>query len=411
MRLPIIVLSIMCVCTMTSAQWESIGPYGGYLYSVAASPSDSGVVWVMTYSTPAKIARSTDGGASWSTIGTLSEGYVQWMTADAIDANRLYAVGGSYTHRSTDGGANWTSTYLTNCVFWGMAVHPTQTGVIFGAGTKFESGLVKMSMHKSTNGGKDWSSTVLYDGATASFARGMAIASSDPDVIYVCGHTFDVEIYPLVFKSTDGGATFEDVTANLPTGFYLYTIGVHPTNPDIVYLGAATGIYRSTDGGGTWTYQHDANTNYSIITTPLDADLVYCGAYYSVYKSTDAGATWTDCGTGLEGYDWRGIAINQHDPAVVYTGNRVGFFKTTDAGANWFEYNNDLNLVSIYNFALSPIATPLLYTSCEEVGVFKTTDHGTSWTKLPTPVTCGNICEFAINPENPDVILGLEGMG
>ncbi len=399
------------MCASAFAEWESIGPYGGYLWSVAASPTDSNVVWVMTYSTPAKIARSTDGGASWSTIGTLSEGYVQWMTVDAVDANKLYAVGGSYTHRSTDGGENWASTYLTNYVFWGMAVHPTETGVIFGAGTKFESGLVRMSMHKSTDGGENWSSTVLYDGETASFARGMAVASSNPDIIYVCGYTFDVEVYPLVYRSTDGGVTFEDVTSDLPTGFYLYAVGVHPTNPDIVYLGAATGIYRSTDGGGSWTYQHSATTNYSIVTTPLDEDLVYCGAYNSVYKSTDAGATWTDGGTGLEGYDWRGVAINRHDPAVVYTGNRVGFFKTTDAGTSWFEYNNDLNLVSIYNFAFSPIATPLLYTSCEEVGVFRTTDHGTSWIQLPTPLTCGNICEFAINPENPDVILGLEGMG
>ena len=107
----------------------------------------------------------------------------------------------------------------------------------------------------------------------------------------------------------------------------------------------------------------------------------------------------------------RGVAINRFYQSVIYSGNRIGAFKPTDAGANWFECINDLSLTSICNFATVPVGAPLIYTSCEEVGVFRTTDHGTSWTKLPTPLTCGNICEFAINPQNPDVLLGLEGYG
>jgi len=333
------------------------------------------------------------------------------MVVDAIDANRLYAAGGNYVHYSSDGGVDWTYTHLIDCYFWGITVHPTMTGVVFGVGTKFESGSSDMSIHKSTNGGVDWTSTVLYDGATYSYGRGVAIAYSNPDVIYACGYTIDVDIIPLVYKSTDGGVTFEDITSNLPSGFYLYAVGIHPANPDIVYLGGSTGIYRSTDGGATWSNQHNAASNYTMVTTPLDADLVYCGSYNSIYKSTDAGVTWTDCGVGLEGYDWRAVAICSFDPSIAYAGNPVGFFKTEDSGSTWFESNNDLNLASIYNFAISPISTPLLYTSHEEVGVFKTTDHGASWEKLPTPVTCGNICEFAINPLNPQVILGFEGMG
>lgn len=411
MRISVIIFSVVCLCAAAYGDWESIGPYGGYLYSVVASPSDSNVVWAMSYSSPTKVARSTSGGASWQTIGSLSTGYCQELTIDPTDASMLYAAGSNYTHRSTDGGETWIYGYVPNCYFYGITAHPAAPGMLFGSGMMYESALWKMALHASTDSGVTWTTTILYDGTTHSYARDMAVSYSDPDIIYVCGYTYDAVALPLLFKSTDGGTTFEDISSNLSTGFYLYTIGVHPTNPDIVYLGASSGIYRSTDGGVTWTYQYNATSNYTMVTTPLDSDVVYCGTYFSIYKSMDAGSTWVNSGTGLEGYYWRGIAVNPFNSSTVYSGNRVGFFKTTDAGTNWFEYNNNLNLASICNFAIAPIPTPLVYTSCEEVGVFRTTDHGASWTKLPTPLTCGNICEFAINPQNTDIILGLEGGG
>jgi photosystem II stability/assembly factor-like uncharacterized protein len=411
MRVPIIILSFVCLCASAFAEWESMGPYGGYLWSVVASPSDSNTVWVMSYSSPTKIARSTDGGASWLTIGSLSMGNCQELTIDPTDASLLYAAGSNYTHRSTDGGETWVYTYVPSFYFYGITAHPSTPGVLYGSGMMYVSALWKMALHTSSDSGATWTTTILYDGTTHSYARDIAVCYSNPDVIYVCGYTYDAVALPLLFKSTDGGATFEDISSNLQTGFYLYTVGVNPTDPDIVYLGASSGIYRSTDGGTTWTYQYNATSSYTMVTTPLDPDLVYCGAYNSIYKSMDAGSTWIDCGTGLEGYEWRGIAINPFGPSVIYAGNRVGAFKTTDAGISWFECNNGLNLASICSFAIASIPTPLLYTSCEEVGVFRTTDHGTSWLKLPTPLTCGNICEFAINPQNPDIILGLEGMG
>jgi hypothetical protein len=338
-------------------------------------------------------------------------GNCQELTIDPADASMLYAAGSNCTHRSSDGGETWIYTYVPTCFFYGITAHPSTSGILYGSGMMYDNALWKMALHTSVDSGVNWTTTVLYDGTTHSYARDMAISNSDPDIMYVCGYTYDAVAMPLLFKSIDGGATFEDISSNLQTGFYLYTIGVHPTDPDIVYLGASSGIYRSTDGGGTWTYQYNATSNYTMITTPADSDVVYCGTYFSIYKSVDAGSTWVNSGTGLEGYYWRGVAVNPFNSSIIYAGNRVGAFKTTNAGASWFESSNNLNLTSICNFANTSIATPLLYTSCEEVGVFRTTDHGTSWTKLPTPLTCGNICEFAINPQNPDVLLGLEGMG
>lgn len=411
MRIATVMICIVCMASFIHAEWESIGPYGGYLWSVVASPTDSNVVWVMSYSTPTKVARSTDGGASWSTLGSVSTSYCQDMGIDPLDTNRLYAAGANYSHRSNDGGVTWVHTYVTNCYFYSLAVHPMTTGTLFGGGMQYDNALWRMAVHMSTNGGESWTTTMLHEGSGHSYGRDVAVAHSNPDIIYVCGYGYETTVVPLIFKSTDGGATFTDISASAPAGLYFYTIGVHPTNPDVVYLGANTGIYRSTDGGTSWTYVYNATSNYNIFTSPADSDLVFCGSYYSIYKSTDAGATWVNANNGLEGYYWRGIAVNPFNASKVYAGNRVGFFKTTDCGASWFEYNNDLNLNSICSFAVSPSASPLLYTSCEEVGVFRSTNHGGEWVELPTPVTCGNICAFAINPENTDLILGLEGGG
>jgi photosystem II stability/assembly factor-like uncharacterized protein len=411
MRIPTVLICIVFMFAFIHAEWETIGPYGGYLYSVVASPTDSNVVWVMSYSSPTKIAQSTDGGASWSTLGSVSTGYCQDMGIDPFDATKLYAAGGNYAHRSTDGGMTWAYTYVTNGYFYSMAVHPTTTGTVFGGGMQYDNALWKMAVHKSTDGGENYSTTILYEGSGHSYGRDIAVAHSNPDIVYVCGYGYETAVVPLIFKSTDGGATFVDMSSSAPAGLYFYTIGVHPTNPDIVYLGANTGIYRSTDGGASWNHAYTASSNYNIVTTPADSDIVFCGSYYSIYKSTDAGVTWVNANTGLEGYYWRGIAVNSFNTSIVYAGNRVGFFKTLDCAVSWFEYNNDLNLNSICSFALAPTTSPLLYTSCEEVGVFKSTNHGGEWAELPTPVTCGNICAFAINPENTDLILGLEGGG
>ncbi|UCF71165.1 MAG: hypothetical protein JSW49_02485 [candidate division WOR-3 bacterium] len=410
MRIPVMLMCILCMFAFMNAEWEAVGPFGGYLYSVVASPSDGNVVWVMSYSSPARIAQSTDGGASWSTIGSVTMGYCQDMAIDPSNANNLYAAGGNYAHRSTDGGVNWAYTYVTNSYFYSIAAHPTASGTLYGAGMKYDNALWDMAVHKSTNGGEDWTTSILYDGTGHSYARDVAVSASDPDIVYACGYGYETSTVPLLFKSTDGGSTFNDISSNSPTGVYFYTIGVHPTNPDIVYLGASSGIYRSTDGGTSWTYEYNATSNYNIMTNPADPDLVLSGAYYSIYKSTDAGDTWVNAGSGLEGYNWRGIAFNAFNTSEVYAGNRVGFFKTTDCGTNWFEYNNDLNLSSICSFATGS-ASPMLYTSCEEVGVFRTTNNGDDWVKLPTPLTCGNIGAFAVNPDNPNMVLGLEGAG
>lgn len=411
MHIRTVFLCIVCTCIFVHAEWEAIGPYGGYLYSVAASPADSSVVWVMSYTSPAKIARSTNGGDSWEIIGALTMGYGLDMVVDAVDANRLYAAGGNYAHRSTDGGFTWSYSYVPNSYFYSMAVHATTSGTVFGAGMKYDNSLWNMAVHRSTNGGQNWNTSVLYAGTGHSYARDIAVSHSNPDIIYVCGYGYETAVVPLVFKSTDGGATFVDMSANTPAGMYFYTIGVHPTDPNIVYLGASNGLYRSTDGGSTWVYEYNSTSNYNICTTPASADLVFCGAYSSVCKSTDAGATWIDSGTGLEGYYWRGVAVNSFNPSKVYAGSRLGFFKTTDCGVNWVESNNNMKLASIYGFAVAPTLSPLLYTSCEEFGIYKSTNHGDDWNRLPTPLTCGNICAFAVNPENPSVVLGLEGAG
>lgn len=411
MRRLLVIVLILGFCTFASATWERLGPYGGYVRSIVISQSDANLIYLTSYTYPGKVVKSTNGGASWNTVGALS-GYAYCLALDPTDDNKLYVGSASRIYRSTNGGVDWNNTYMSNSYFNSIVVHPNTPSILYASGMKYESSKWQMVFYKSTDSGVNWTPTIIH-GGDYSTSWGLAIDPSDLNTIYVCGYerTSDTT-YSLLYKSADGGSSFTDIADDFPTGRYLNSVGVHPTNSNIVYAGATSGIYRSTDAGNSWTLVFSsASYNFCMISLPADPNVVYSGGYYDAYKSTNSGASWSIIDTGLEGKYFRGVAINPSNPSTVYTGSDAGLFRTTNGGSNWVAYNNDLNVGTISSFAKAPSSPATLYTSFAEVGVFKSTNCGSDWTKTPTPVNCGNICEFAIYSNDPNRILGLEGTG
>lgn len=406
----LVIIAVLGLCTSVFATWERLGPYGGYIRSIEVSPSDGDLVHLTNYTYPAKIARSTDGGASWTTIGEVTN-YPYCYTIDPTDINKQYIGSSSRTYRSTNGGVDWSSTYISNTYFNDMIVHPTTTNIVYSAGMKYVTSVWQMAFHKSTDYGVTWTSTILHTGEYST-SYNLAIDPNDPNTIYVCGYERTASVsYCLLYKSTDGGSSWQDIDDTFPTGRYLNSVYVHPTNSNIVYAGASSGIFRSTDAGASWSQVATYSYNYVITSNPNDPNVVYSGGYYDIYKSTNAGVSWTLADAGLIGKYFRGIAIHPTNTAIIYTGGDAGFYKTTNAGSSWFAYNNDLNLANIGNFAVAPSSPTTIYTSQDEVGIFRSSDCGSNWTILPTPVACGNICAIGIHNDDPNTLCALEGSG
>ena len=208
---------------------------------------------------------------------------------------------------------------------------------------------------KTANGGTTFS-PLMKDARVFSIGA-VAVAPSDPRVVWVgTGEATDRNSAGFgsgVYRSTDGGATFTH--AGLPTSRAIARIAVHPARPEVAFVAAAgdlwtkggeRGLYRTTDGGKSWTKvlaaaaPDDADTGcVDVVLSPADPDLVYAALYarrrtpYSftygpsltggrdaggVFRSADGGATWTKLTNGLPAQTGRiGLAVTPASPKVV----------------------------------------------------------------------------------------------
>jgi photosystem II stability/assembly factor-like uncharacterized protein len=374
------------------------------------SYTNDNVVYVASYTYPAQIAKSVNGGSAWTTVGSVS-GYAYCGAIDPTNQDKLYIGSGSYFYRSTNGGTAWASTYVANTNPYGLVVNPVTPSTIYGCGYAYDNTRWRMSFFKSTDSGASWSTTFFYD--STGYGYGVSIDRTNPNIVYICGYSYYNSVYvPLIYKSTNAGANWNLATSGIPsTAYYINSIMVHPTNPNIVYAGAWSGIYRSTDAGLSWILTGSHYYNYGMAVSAAAPNVCYAGGYNDMYKTTDAGATWFSASTGFLGNNAYSIAMSQSNAAITFFGDTKGVFKTTNAGSSWFDCNNGLNIGAIGSFTSAPSSGSTIYTSIKEVGVYKTTNNGSAWTLLPTPVSCGNIVEFAVDRTNPNLVFALEGSG
>jgi photosystem II stability/assembly factor-like uncharacterized protein len=332
---------------------------------------------------------------------------------DIDPSDNLYSGYYGRVYKSTDGGSTWTYGTIASTGVYDVTVHPANPSIVFGAGYHYiSSGNYEMVCIKSTDAGVSWSLTSIIAGGYT-YGRAVAVAPSNPTIVYVGGNDYEGSSYhPRVFKSTDGGSTFNDVTMPTTSGYYVYSIAIHPTNANIVNVGTYTdGIWRTTDGGSTWAKVATYYYNYRMVTTAADPELVLSGGSSSIYRSTNGGATWTTLTSGLYGSIFYGLDISHSTASNLYAGNNTGFFKSTNTGNSWWDSNTNLYLGEILDMGMAPSQRTTMYTEFEGVGVYKTTNSGSSWELLPTPSSCGALCAFAVHNTDADQVFGLEGSG
>jgi photosystem II stability/assembly factor-like uncharacterized protein len=235
-----------------------------------------------------------------------------------------------------------------------------------------------------------------------------------------------------LYKSTDGGWTWQPTGTGLPRG--VASLAVNPVVPTTLY--AATflpdaGLHKSTDGGASWSATGLTPEQGAPVTAlaidPRNPETVYAGDDCCVvYKSTDGGVTWSHShpgGTGIHA-----LAVDPHNPASVYAGlsaGRVpGVRKSTDGGATWTPINTGLPPYQNYvveGLVIDPTAAATLYARLRAVegtagfssfmpSVWKSTDAGEHWSSVGAGMSCkpfgdsvyyAAISSLAIDPLEP----------
>lgn len=220
---------------------------------------------------------------------------------------------------------------------------------------------------KSENGGRDWSP--VFDDQPISSIGSIAIAPSDPNVVYVGSGEANIRGNVAagngIYKSVDGGKTWSHVWKQEGQ---IGTMAVHPKNPDVAFaavLGHAfgpnpeRGVYRTTDGGRTWkqVLKKNADTGASdVVLDPSNPNIVFAGLWQArrfpwemtsggpgsgLWVSRDGGDNWEQLtGNGLPEGTWGkvGVTVAPSDGRRVYAlieAEKGGLFRSDDGGASW----------------------------------------------------------------------------
>jgi photosystem II stability/assembly factor-like uncharacterized protein len=326
------------------------------------------------------------------------------ITALAIDPGTPSTVyAGTYwrAHRSTDGGGSWNATGM---IGWVNSFHidPAATTTVYA----HSSVLIK-----STDRFDSWQLLPRpggevecvywypcgYPRTVAIGAAGALYAGTDPvttlwddgTLSYTPGN---------VFKSTDGGGSWSPLglAPQLEGAHSVLAVAIAPiANPITIYAGteepsgaARSDVFKSVDGGASWTATGLRRVAYFLEIDPAMPTTVYAGARRvnhelsrGVFKSTNAGTSWELLGGLVD--DVAALAIDPVSTNTLYAGTAAGLYKSTDAGASWSATPMASPVSSV---AIDPLNPQTLYAGTEN-GVYKSTDAGTSWT-LTTSVVC-----------------------
>lgn len=200
-----------------------------------------------------------------------------------------------------------------------------------------------------------------------------------------------------LWKTTDGGATWTLISGGIPT-LGVSSILIHPTNPDIIYLGSGDrdsddapglGVFKSTDGGATWTQINSTMGNVTVnamAMSPTNPNIIVAATSGGVYRTTDGGSSWS---FRISGSLWKDVKFKPGDGNIVYAAYGGTLWRSTNAGINWSPITLPVTGGRIV-IGVTPANPGYVYlaqsSSATEVfaGLMRSTDSGASFTTMST---------------------------
>jgi photosystem II stability/assembly factor-like uncharacterized protein len=313
----------------------------------------------------------------------------------------------------------------------------------------FYIGAVNGGVWKTNDYGRTW--TPIFDDQPTGSIGAIAIAPSDPNVIYAgSGEGLqrpDLSVGDGIYKSTDAGKTWTHL--GLRNGQQIPQIAINPRDPNRLFVAVLghpygpneeRGIFRSMDGGQTFekVLYKDENTGGSdVVLDPSQPDTVYAAMWEArqgpwengawsgtgggIFKSTDGGKTWRQLTKGLpeEGVVQANLAIAPSNPGRLYaaiaTPRGTGIYRSDDAGENWSQATTDSRPAARIGGgdvpvpAVDPKNPDIVYSA--SVVTWKSTDGGKTWTGIRGAPGGDDYQKIWINPENPNILLIVSDQG
>jgi len=388
----------------SGTRWRRISPAGNHelrtVTAIAIAPDDPNTILAGTPHLPWK---TTDGGRSWFSIsrGMIDDSDVFSIFVNPDRPDQVLASACSGIYRSDNRGQSWRkyagipATHRRTRV---IRQDPRDPAIIY-AGTT-------VGLLKTTNGGATWRQVNYHE------IHSLALNPADPAILYLA--TEDAGI----LRSEDRGETF----SSLNRGFVNYRMeGIALAGKSLFATTSGPpplrGLFRSDDGGKSWGRVRTANTGQEfrhLAGVPGDSKLLLAAGADHVYRSTNGGSSWSPIAFPELGGS-RGqrpvptrihaLAAVHGSPVVFLAGTEHGLFRNTDRGATWTRIvlrpKTVLPVLALYTLAGSGgrvvVRTP--------GGLFLSEDYGRRWRALGVPVDLAKINDVGLAPQTGGTLL------
>ncbi|MCU0305075.1 MAG: hypothetical protein MUC56_13575 [Thermoanaerobaculales bacterium] len=386
--------------------WVPLGPFGGDVDDVAASPTASGVVLagLAPYgSSGGTMFRSTDGGATWVEVAGFG---VSTYDVEFTAAGVAYAGTEDGVFASTDDGATWTPLPLgigLNDSTREVTVDPADPTVLW-AGVDDHTGAQAVNVLRSTDAGATWQN-VTPPLATPMSCLGIAVDPTDSSRVWAAfGGTFGGGA---VWRSTDGGATWANRSAGLPNN--PMNVVVHDGTRVLVGGGQRfgsqyVGLYASDNDGVTWTPLHDGTWPLLVVSDveldPANPSVILAATEASgVHRSTDGGDSWAVSIGGSDSFSLASVRFDPASAATIFLGaSSLGVVRSLDGGGTFNVSSVGIGQLDVHSVAANPndrAELAVAFQGLNDGGVYTSTDGGALWTLEGCPGTRYNLVSFA----------------
>ena len=447
LRIPLLFIALLPLAAQqfspdlyAGLRWRTIGPYrGGRTVAAAGIPAQPNVFYIAA--NDGGIWKTDDYGRTWNPLfDDQPTGSIGALAIAPSDPNIIYAGSGEGLQRpdlsvgngiyeSTDGGKSWRHLGLRDGQqIPAILVDPQDPNRLFVAVLGHPYGPnAERGVFRSTDGGETWQKVLYKDENTG--AIDLAFDPTNPRTIYAV--LWAARQGPWengewsgpnsgLFKSTDGGATWQQLTGGLPTpaqGLGRIGIAIAPSDPTRMYAlveGKPSALYRSNDAGANW---QRINTEARISgrgsdfagvrVDPKNRDVIYV-ANTSTYRSTDAGQSFTAIKGAPGGDDYHTIWINPENPRIILLASDQGATISVNGGQTWSSWYNQPT-AQFYHVITDNQFPYWVYGGQQEsgsAGVASRSDYGEVTFREWHPVAVEEYGYVAPDPLNPNLIYG-----
>ena len=401
------------------ATWVPIGPEGGEVSGVVQHPTQPQVLFISAGKDKATIYKSTDRGNTWSKLAIMNGG-VKCLSINRKNPTDLYAGTYGQFSKSTDGGFTWTTVYVSMTFFSDLSPDSLNPNIIHAAGYAYNYtfGRYLMAYLKSTDKGATWSTKTPAN--TEGYGYALCVDPKNPKVLFLGGYSYDGEMAAKLYKTTDGGDSWSDVTGPLTNS--VYDLIMDSTSVKRVFALTGYCVYRSTDMGSSWQKNNGSVSGSSLCQDPKNKNSLYVGHNGMVFSSTDGGLNWALRIEGLSDAKFANcLLVDRTLPSTVFMGSDGGFFKSTNGGNQWTCFNTGIQSTHITAVHPVPSNPSVLYAAHLNGYVFRTQNalaksgsaSAVSWDKITTIPDCDSysIKTILTDPSNPNLIYLYKAFG